>query len=92
MLSLELVKTISNLKMSCENHLRFLFTPYPIPSNIEDILSLFDLTVLLLVWRFKNLGFTRLASTFSLLVSSARLLVLKPKRGSIADRQDIPLL
>ena len=42
--------------MSCENPLRFLFTPYPIPSNLGFILPLFDLAVLLLVWRFKNIG------------------------------------
>ena len=67
------VKTIYKLKMSCENPLRFLFTPYPIPSNLEDSLSLFDLTVLLLVCNILIFRFTGLASTFSLLVSSARL-------------------
>ena len=73
------VKTIYNLKMSCENLLRFLFTPYPLPSNLGDILSLFDLTVLLLVCNILIFRSTGLASTFSLLVSSARLLILMPE-------------
>ena len=49
------VKVIYKLKMSCENPLRILFTPYPIHSNLGDILPLFDLTVLLLVCN-SNLG------------------------------------
>ena len=35
MSSLVFVKVIYNLKMSGENHLRFLFTPYPTRSNSE---------------------------------------------------------
>ena len=86
------VKIIYNLKMSCENDLRLLFTPYPIPSNLEDILPLFDLTVVLLVCKIQIFRFTGLASTFSLLVSSARLQILKPEERKYCDRQDIPLL
>ena len=67
-----------NLKMSCENLLRILFTPYPIHSDLGVILPLFDLAVLLLVCKILIFRFTGLASTFSLLVSSARPPVQKP--------------
>ena len=73
------VKISYDLKMSCENPPRILFTPYPIHSNLGDILPLFDLTVLLLVCKILILRFTGLVSTFSLLVSSARLPFLKPE-------------
>ena len=73
MSSLVVKEIIYNLKMSCENHLRFIFTPYPIPSNLGDILPLFDLTVLLLVCKILILRFTGLASTFSLCVRLLRL-------------------
>ena len=46
------VKFIYNLKMICENHLRILFTPYPIHSNLGDVLPLFELRVLLIVGKF----------------------------------------
>ena len=36
------MKIIFNLKMSCENPLRILFTPYPIHSDLGAILPLFD--------------------------------------------------
>ena len=78
--------------MSCENPLRILFIPYPIHSDLGAILSLFDLTVLLLVCKIQIFRITGLVSTFSLLVSSSRLPILKPKGGSIAVPQDILLL
>ena len=78
--------------MSCENHPRFLFTPYPIPSNLGAILPLFDFSSSSARLAIQEFRFTGLASTFSLLVSFACLPIPKPKRGSIADRQDIPLL
>ena len=49
------MKIIYNLKMSCENPLRILFTPYPIHSDLGAILPLFDLTVLLIVGKVLNL-------------------------------------
>ena len=73
------MKIIYNLKMSCENPLRILFTPYPIPSNLGGLLPLFDLTMLLLVFKILIFRITGLASTFSLLVSSTRLPILKPE-------------
>ena len=36
------MKIMFNLKMSCENLLRILFTPYPIHSDLGVILPLFD--------------------------------------------------
>ena len=42
MSSLVFEKIIVNLKMSCENHLRILFTSYPIHSDLGAILPLFD--------------------------------------------------
>ena len=64
------VKIIYNIKMSFENHLRILFSPYPIHSVLGATLPLFVLTVLLIAGKFYP-RFTGLVSTFSLLVSSA---------------------
>ena len=76
--------------MSCENHLRILFTPYPIHSDLGDILPLFLFSGSSARLAIQEFRFTGLVSTFSLLVSSARLPVLKPKKESVADRQEIP--
>ena len=40
MLSLELIKIIYELKMSCENPLRILFTPYPTRSTLSYFTSI----------------------------------------------------
>ena len=62
------VKTIYNLKMSCENLLRIIFTPYPIHSDLGAILPLFDFNDSSARLAIQEFRFTGLASTFSLLV------------------------
>ena len=65
--------------MSCENHLRILFTSYPIHSNLGDILPLFAFSGSSARLAIQEFRFTGLASTFSLPVSSTRLSFLKPE-------------
>ena len=49
------MKIIFNLKMSCENLPRILFTPYPIHSDLGVILPLFDFNGFLIVGKVLNL-------------------------------------
>ena len=64
--------------MSCENILRILFTPYPIHSDLGAMLPVFDFNGSSVCRQLKP-RFTELVSTFSLLVSSARLQILNPE-------------
>ena len=85
------MKIIFNLKMSCENLPRFLFTPYPIHSDLGVVLPLFD---------FNGSSDGRQSSK-SLgsrgwvlpLVTGYPCLSANPefRREEVADRQDIPL-
>ena len=59
--------------MSCENHLRILFTPYPIHSDLGVILPLFDFNGFLIIGNTTLRSCHKLRHSYQCIIERSRL-------------------